>query len=151
MTPAQPATDAILTQLASALALFTQGYGGEGKTTLSRLINQLKTGTPAHPLARRWCDVLFQCIAWHSLGLNTGSETHRIDLGRALWELYQSVQAADPAPLAQLIPDGDGGLRYLPTVTTVPYEVPTVPAEPEGPAPASRRDTPHLWQPRKSR
>lgn len=148
MTSPQPPTDAILTHLACAMASFTQGYGGEAKSELSRLVNQLKTGQPAHPLARRWCDVLFQCIAWHSLSLNQGDDSHRVNLGRALWELYQSVQAEDPAPLAQLVPAAEGGLRYLPTVTTVPYEVPVVPAG--VPAP-NRRDSPHLWEPRKGR
>lgn len=108
MTHPQPSQDQLCRDVVHIMASFVQGYGGEAKTGILYLKNDLDAGQPRHPHADRWIAVLNQLGHWHREG-----EPGRFTLGRALTDLYESMDTNSLAPLALLEPDPDGdGLKY---------------------------------------
>ena len=128
MPAADKTTADLLDFVAWTLACFAQGYNSDGKSGLYELAAKIDKADPRHPLADRWIAVLGQCERWNSGAdrRNAGANGGRRDMGRALYELHQSIARNDPAPLSQLRPDPDGeGLQY--TFSPNSYPIPASP------------------------
>ncbi|KFN43901.1 hypothetical protein [Arenimonas oryziterrae] len=102
----------LLEDIAWVMSCFIQDYGGEAKTEIGSILNRLRDGQPSYALAERWSAVLNQCLRWH--GEDRHYDHSRTYLGRALYELYQSVLQQSEQPLRLLRPAADGRLAYVP-------------------------------------